>query len=751
MLDPGDRTAHAPTRDGDPAGRWRRTGWLFALVTVLALMVPAGAHAAGREDRSPVIEVLSGRADTVTGGDALIQVSVPGGPSLSDLTVTAAGADQTDALEVDEKSRTLTGVIEDLPLGESAIEVLTARGDVAATLAVTNHPQEGPVFSGPHQDPFVCETEDAVVPVLDEPLGAPLDENCSIETRVDHHYVNQKGANVPWPEDATDYPEDLKYIETEDGESRPFIVRIETGTVNRGIYRVTVVHDPLTEPEPTPAAPPSAWNGAAMFMFGGGCPGGWYRQGTTTGNVHSSQFSLEQGYVLMSSSLNVAGNNCNDLLSAESAMMVKEKVGERFGALDHTIGFGSSGGSYQALQIADNYPGILDGLLISDTFPEVGFATVNYLTDAKLLKRYFDSTGTEWSGDQRDAVTGFLNYATISQVAADQRTNPRSYCDHLPEEQRYHPETNPEGARCDVFSNVQTVYGTDPETGMPRRPMDNVGIQYGLGALEDGVITVDQFLDLNDSIGGLDGDSNPVPERTVGDPEAIRTAYQTGRMLDGGGGLAEIPIIDQRTFLDEKPAGDIHARYHSLSLRQRLLDANGTSENLVSVMRDSSHPSFSKQVIPAMDQWLRDIDADDGEGSALEKVIANHPAEIQDGCYLRDGSGTFVEQPLDRDPDSVCEQQYPSGSFPREVAGESIAADVAKCQVAEPDREDYSAEFTEEQWQRLLDTFPEGVCDHEQPGVEQQGLIGTWLEYDENGVIVPDDGSEKDEKTGTHE
>ncbi len=41
---------------------------------------------------------------------------------------------------------------------------------------MTNYPITGPVFSGPHQKPFVCQTE-----VWD--LGAPLDENCSAATK----------------------------------------------------------------------------------------------------------------------------------------------------------------------------------------------------------------------------------------------------------------------------------------------------------------------------------------------------------------------------------------------------------------------------------------------------------------------------------------------------------------------------------------------------------------------------------------
>jgi hypothetical protein len=37
--------------------------------------------------------------------------------------------------------------------------------------------------------------------------------------------------------------------------------------------------------------------------------------------------------------------------------------------------------------------------------------------------------------------------------------------------------------------------------------------------------------------------------------------------------------------------------------------------------------------------------------------------------------------------------------------------------------------FTADQWTRLNTIFKEGVCDWSKPGVEQQGLRGTWLKF----------------------
>ena len=60
------------------------------------------------------------------------------------------------------------------------------------------------------------------------------------------------------------------------------------------------------------------------------------------------------------------------------------------------------------------------------------------------------------------------------------------------------------------------------------RPLDNVGIQYGLSALNAGLITPEQFVDLNEKVGGLDIDWTWQPQRMQADPGSLVTAYRTG-------------------------------------------------------------------------------------------------------------------------------------------------------------------------------------------------------------------------------
>ena len=97
---------------------------------------------------------------------------------------------------------------------------------------------------------------------------------------------------------------------------------------------------------------------------------------------------------------------------------------------------------------------------------------------------------------------------------------------------------------------MRAIFGVtvtpDAPNGKGRLAVDNVGVQYGLRALQSGQITPEQFVDLNAKVGGMDIDGNFVAERTAADPDALRIAYETGR-VNSATGAAKIPEIDNRT------------------------------------------------------------------------------------------------------------------------------------------------------------------------------------------------------------
>jgi hypothetical protein len=728
-------------------------GSLWRALLAGALLVPVlpgvAVHALAQDVQ---VRSLSTPSHMVSGGDALIRVEVPGSVPLANVVVKRNGQNVTSLFRADQAARTLTGLVTGLMSGPNAIEAFTnaaGQGRPADQLTITNFPITGPVFSGPQEQPFICATQSFNLPAGLGNLGAPLDANCSISRRVDYIYRTTTGSYAQLPPGATSYPANMAMTTTTLGQSVPFIVRMETGTVNRAIYQTTVLHDPIAQPMPNWFTPPANWNNRLIYTFGGGCINGWYRQGSSTGGV-TDAFMLGKGYALASSSLNVFGNNCNDLPAAETMMMVRERFIEAYGPPVHTQGWGCSGGSYAQHQITDNYPGLLDGIIPGCSFPEVGFATINFITDSWLLDNYFNTrAGVAWTPEQKRQVTGFMVYNTAPNVAVGaRRIDPRGdinrNCGTLPPALKYDPVSNPGGARCDVYDHTVNTYGRDPVTGFARRPLDNVGIQYGLGALNDRVITVDQFLDLNEKVGGFDRDANILPpgNRSMADLVAARAAYRTGRLTNTGGGLSAVPIIDYRAYNDEVPGGDIHVRYHSFSLRERLEKANGRADNQVMVVEDNRYGLYSNEspllqrMILQMDQWITAIKADTRDIPQIEKVVQNKPAALQEGCNTRDANPTFIAEHQVRDPATVCEQLYPSNSFPREVAGANVAADIIKCQLKPITPADYAVTFTAEQMARLQAIFPNGVCDWSRPGVEQQPLAGTWLAVASPGQIA---------------
>lgn len=681
------------------------------------------------------IAAVSARPDLVSGGDVMVRIRVPQAVPLDAPRVMLNGADITGLFHRDAPAHGLAGLVTGLKLGPNTVTVATDGGNRngGGQLTVVNHPIAGPVFSGPHEQPFICETETFKLQ-SGATLGTPLDAHCSVSQRVDYYYRSTAGGALkPLPAGTT--PPDLAQAATIAGSKVPYIVRIETGTINRAVYQIAMLHNPAADPAPDVVTRSPGWNGRLIYTFGGGCTEGWYRQGTTTGGVEDAVM-LQRGYAVASASLNTFGNNCSETLAAETMMMVKEHFIETYGAPAFTIGWGGSGGSYQQHQIADGYPGLLDGIMPARSFPDVSFGTIPFITDARLLKHYFDSLATApFTDEQKRQVTGFGNLATMTSVDEGAgRINPTEHCSPaIPKDLLYDAVKNPKGARCTVYDHAANVYGRDPQTGFARRPLDNVGVQYGLGALNSGAITSAQFLELNEKIGGFDNDGNMVVARTVADPAAIRTAYRSRLLLHGGGGLATTPIIDYRAYRDDMPQGDVHIRYTSFMTRERLLKANGYIDNHVMLTddrkwTDSLRAPVLAAALTQMDQWLTRLAEDRSTDPKIVKLRRAKPSDLVDACWTHDDQPKKIAETATYGS-GRCEALYPSNSVPRGVAGSPLVSDVIKCQLKPVAAADYKAGVTADELARLKRIFPGGVCDWSKPGVDQQKPAGTWLKF----------------------
>jgi len=675
------------------------------------------------------IDVLSSEPHLVSGGSALIQVTLPPGTVKNGVSIVADGSEMTANFE-EVSPGVLQGLVTGLKVGENLIEAKPTHGNgLYRSITLRNWPIEGPIISGPHQTPFYCQTNTFTLPD-GSTLGDPLDTNCSVATRI--HYLYKKvGSSTlsPMPS-TTELPPDVDSTTTMNGATVPFVVRVETSTVDRGIYQSTVLHDPTTEAAPTPLAPPRGWNRRLIAVEGFGCPAGWYIQGGAQGNLALAGFNfslyniqrLGEGYAMFANTLQHASNNCNGVLASEAAMMSKEHFVKMHGVPEFTVSAGCSGGSYGSSMPADRMPKLFDGILITCTFPDpLSIAFTG--SDGHLLTNFLYQTNPGVFTDaQIIAITGHKSVKAFTDAANQAgRTDPvpnrvdfpgyvsAPFNAIVPLSVRYDPISNSTGIRGTVYDGSKNIYGIDKTTGFALRPFDNVGVQYGLKALNDGAISVDQFLLLNEKIGGYDNDANYIAARTVGDSGAMLRGQQGGLQLGGNGGLASIPVFDVTGLYNEDTA--YHYQWFHFAQRERMAQFNGNTDN---------HVMWRGNPVPAETAWGAFIDwvsaykADRKPGTQREKVIRNKP--IQDGCWKSSTEFVAETQTLSSTPDTTCNALFPSWTFPRHVAGGSVAANIMKCDLKPVDPADYTVPFSATQWAKLKSIFPTGVCDWSKKG-----------------------------------
>jgi len=688
------------------------------------------------------VNVLSSRPDTITGNSALVEIPVPAGLTAAEIKLTANSTDVTTMLVPSADGKRLRGLVTGLTLGDNKLVASAAGNKGHGELSVKNHPRTGPVFSGPQKTPFECRTEQSG-------LGAPLDANCSAATRYDWFYFTADGARKALLDPLGARPADVATTTTTDAKTVPFIVRVESATINRSIVRIAVLDDP----QAAGVLNATGWNNRVVFRFGESTAA-QYNQGSNSvtdavRNTDVQNFeALKRGFAYVVSTLNINRVNVDDVLSAETVMMVREHLTKTYGVPRWFVGMGGSGGAIQQMQIAQNYPGLLDGIMPDAAFPDV-FSTALAVSDCRLLNRYFianpasDATRKAFEGHTKGTCAAWDAGNGDAVLATSGSINPP--CGLLDQSKVYHPSTNPTGARCTVYDINVNSMGRDGFTGAARRPLDNVGIQYGLAALKARTITAAQFLDVNAGVGGFDIDGNIVARRTSATTEALKLGYETGRINSGSGGLASVPILHLRAYAE--PGSDIHTIYNDIKIREQLQKANGRSDNQViwllpnpalapllglgaaqqAVLTTLTGEVFRNR-LTLMTQWLDAIVADPAALST-EKIARLKPAEAVDSCWgVADAKQTKETATLSGA--GVCNGLYPRTLPPRVVAGSPITDDVVKCQLKAIDEADYlPVALTGAEKIRLANVFPDGVCDYTKAGVSQSKVKGTWLKY----------------------
>src|SRR4051812_28846967 len=192
-----------------------------------SLAFACGALAASQASAAVTATVLSSMPQMVTGEDALVQVS----GATAAPTVTVGGKDVSAAFKKDAGGNYI-GLVTGLAKGNNDLAV-TAGAD-KTSLTLVDHGINDTLIAGPQQNPWVCEGDTLG-------LAKATTPDCSTPTVVKYFYKDKMGNWKPFDQAAR--PTDVSTAKI-GGKDIPLIVRQELGTINRGTYFISILHDP---------------------------------------------------------------------------------------------------------------------------------------------------------------------------------------------------------------------------------------------------------------------------------------------------------------------------------------------------------------------------------------------------------------------------------------------------------------------------------------------------------------------------
>ncbi len=223
------------------------SGVLLSCSTEEPIATSGSGDSGGSEQRNEIgiqLRAVSTQPWLVTGGDVLVEVAFAASLNRTQLSISLNGSDISDRF-TETAATTLQALLTDMPQGDSTLLVEHSPQQLSESLKLTNYPSVGPIISGPHEQPYVCQTEQFVT-VAGDTLGSALDANCTIPTRVDYVYwstVDEVFKPLLLAAE-TALPQDMGLITVIDQIDQPYIVRVETGTVNRAVYEIAMVTNP---------------------------------------------------------------------------------------------------------------------------------------------------------------------------------------------------------------------------------------------------------------------------------------------------------------------------------------------------------------------------------------------------------------------------------------------------------------------------------------------------------------------------
>src|SRR4051812_20381972 len=171
----------------------------LALAILMLLLTATAAEAKKPGLR---IHIVSNRADLVSAGDALVRIELRKRIPVKRIRVTAGRRDVTRAFKRRRNGK-VEGLVSGLKVGRTILRAKSP-GRRAARAAIVNHPNGGPVLSGPQVQPWQCQP------------GAK-DAQCNQSPTYEYSYKSSVTGQFG-PYDPANPPQDVATATTQTGE-----------------------------------------------------------------------------------------------------------------------------------------------------------------------------------------------------------------------------------------------------------------------------------------------------------------------------------------------------------------------------------------------------------------------------------------------------------------------------------------------------------------------------------------------------
>src|SRR5262249_24816614 len=115
---------------------------------------------------------------------------------------------------------------------------------------------------------------------------------------------------------------------------------------------------------------------------------GQFRRQFRPNPAWTAEPALARGYIVAQNSMSDSGTNANRVTTTETVMMMKERIGDRYGPVRFTFGTACSGGSINSNVNASIAPGQVDGIVIFCTYPDSETTAIEVFDCTNLVEAY---------------------------------------------------------------------------------------------------------------------------------------------------------------------------------------------------------------------------------------------------------------------------------------------------------------------------------------------------------------------------